>query len=365
MSLVNLYIRHSGHWERTSYVEGDQILVQLPLGEVTRDNVLREIRNQVGEECDYLLYYLTNTNDGGKVKVVLRDDADLLRLVIEQQKRATVYVINKDKNIAPDNPWTQGSRVFTSVNIDEPTWEGLHSEEERDDHDVEEDEERVEEEMIKEDGERIEEEKAEEERDVRDRADLLESLITEFSAWIRDPSRIDRIIGYRSINSESEPTHDDNVRADPDAIRNWLIPHVHLDTAEPLGLIDQDFAVPSVGQLHKGGVFKTKDDLKIAVGLHHMEARLEYQNENSDTYRVGLICKQKKKGCEFLLRAKHKGDVWIIGKYIPRHTCSVDLDENAPCQVPAMVLGAFFARRLITDGIVLKPNEMINEIRAE
>lgn len=78
---------------------GDLILVHLPISEITLDNILQEIRNQVGKKSEFLLFYLTDTSDHGKIKVVLRSDTDLLILIIEQKDKAIVYVIKKDINI--------------------------------------------------------------------------------------------------------------------------------------------------------------------------------------------------------------------------------------------------------------------------
>ncbi|KAH6831603.1 hypothetical protein C2S53_010578 [Perilla frutescens var. hirtella] len=111
---------------------------------------------------------------------------------------------------------------------------------------------------------------------------------------------------------------------------------------------ERDPAEPSEAHtdtLHKGAIFRTKDDLALAVGLYHMQNRV--------------------KECPFKLCPVVDGVVWRIYKFNDTHTCHIDMSRIAPRQVPARVIAKHFARKLVDEGVVLKPKEMMFELLRE
>ncbi|KAH6811026.1 hypothetical protein C2S51_024788 [Perilla frutescens var. frutescens] len=69
--------------------------------------------------------------------------------------------------------------------------------------------------------------------------------------------------------------------------------------------------------------------------------------------------------CPFKLCAVVDGVVWRIYKFDGTHTCHMDMSRIALRQVPAWVIAKYFARKLIDEGVVLKPKEMVSELLRE
>ncbi|KAH6811822.1 hypothetical protein C2S51_025584 [Perilla frutescens var. frutescens] len=80
--------------------------------------------------------------------------------------------------------------------------------------------------------------------------------------------------------------------------------------------------------------------------------------------RLGYVCKHGG-DCPFKCFAVADGHMWRIYKFNGTHTCHLDMGRIAPRQVPARVLGKYFARRLVDERVVLKLKEMMAELVRE
>ncbi|CAA0810217.1 Unknown protein [Striga hermonthica] len=136
----------------------------------------------------------------------------------------------------------------------------------------------------------------------------------------------------------------------------WRIPEaishnvdVHPSSEEP-SMIDRELA--------KGVVIGSKEELLVKVGLYHLKHKVEYRTPRSSNSQLKVVCKHK--SCPFLLSANAlTGGCWKISKFIHAHTCSVNLNHSAPRQLPAKIIGALFAPKLLTEGRVLKPAQIM------
>ncbi|CAA0819440.1 Unknown protein [Striga hermonthica] len=142
----------------------------------------------------------------------------------------------------------------------------------------------------------------------------------------------------------------------------WRIPEaifhnvdVHPSLEEP-SVIDCELA--------KGVVIRSKEDLLVKVGLYHLKHKVEYRPPRSSNSRLKVVCKHK--NCPFLLSANAlTGSSWKISKFIHPHTCLVNLSHSAPRQLPAKIIGALFAPKLLTEGRVLKPAEIMVDMERD
>ncbi|KAH6788984.1 hypothetical protein C2S51_003990 [Perilla frutescens var. frutescens] len=143
---------------------------------------------------------------------------------------------------------------------------------------------------------------------------------------------------------------------------NWVVPLADWDIAGPLSW--DEGPAPETDTLHQGAIFQTKDDLALAVGIYHMQNRVEYVVYRSNRSRLGYVCKHGG-DCPFKCFAVADGHMWRIYKFNGTHTCHLDMGRIAPRQVPARVLGKYFARRLVDERVVLKLKEMMAELVRE
>ncbi|KAH6770984.1 hypothetical protein C2S52_015787 [Perilla frutescens var. hirtella] len=195
-----------------------------------------------------------------------------------------------------------------------------------------------------------------EEREENDRTNLLESVFTEFCGWIRDSGRMTRLMGMTGQSTSNTSAPDTSEMN----LSNWVVPLADLDIAGSLAWVEPSAATP-IGALFLGATFRSKDDLAMAVGMYHMQNRVEYAVYRSNKKRLGYICKHGN-GCPFKLNVVVEGGIWRIYKFDNTHTCHMDMGCIAPCQVPARVIAKYFARKLINDGVVLKPRAMMAEL---
>ncbi|KAH6780923.1 hypothetical protein C2S52_012160 [Perilla frutescens var. hirtella] len=263
---------------------------------------------------EYEFSYLTSTNTGRLIRASLRDDGDLLDLLHEQTAEMVVYVISR---------YLSSSGVGPSVGTD---YRNLV----RDDY-----------------------------VPYFPQSTLMDSLMTEFAHWIRTSGNTDRLLGLTGAVPSSSAGL--GYAADRGS-SNWVVPLTDLDIAGPLSW-DERRAAPT-DTLREGAIFRTKDALALAVGIYHMQNRVEYCVYRSNRRRLGYVCKHGG-DCPFKCFAVAKGQMWRIYKFNGTHTCHLDMSRVAPRQVPARVLAKYFARKLVDERTVLKPKEMIAELVRE
>ncbi|CAA0817110.1 Unknown protein [Striga hermonthica] len=142
----------------------------------------------------------------------------------------------------------------------------------------------------------------------------------------------------------------------------WRIPEanfhkvdVHPSSEEP-SMIDHE--------LDKGVVIESEEELLVKVGLYHLKHKVEFRTPRSSNSRLKVVCRHK--NFPFLLFANAlTGGSWKISKFIHPHTCSVNLNHSAPRQLPAKIIGALFAPKLLTDGRLLKLAEIMGDMERD
>ncbi|KAH6838292.1 hypothetical protein C2S53_020466 [Perilla frutescens var. hirtella] len=295
---------------------------------------------------EYELFYLTSTNTGRRIRASLQDDGDLLDLLREQTAEMVVYVISRQLGSSGAGPSMRDDYVPYFPHAE--TYGDTGEEEGEGEKEGEEE------------GEEEEEKEEEEQEEINDRTRLVESMVTEFSEWLRSSAdRTDRLLRLAGVippSTTSVPFRSDGPSS------NWVVPLADWDIAGPVSW-DED-ATPQSDTLHQGAIFLMKDDLALAVGIYHMQNRVEYAVYRSNRSRLGYVCKHGG-DCPFKCFAVADGAMWRIYKFNGTHTCHLDMDRIAPRQVPARVLGKYFSLKLVDERVVLKPKEMMAELVRE
>ncbi|KAH6772675.1 hypothetical protein C2S52_004515 [Perilla frutescens var. hirtella] len=94
MAWQRIVVRHSGRWERSEYVDGEDQLVHLRFDNLSRDKLVEEIHDFMETSptsVSYTLSYLTRSLTWRTLKGLLKTDVDLARLVQEQDE-PVVYI---------------------------------------------------------------------------------------------------------------------------------------------------------------------------------------------------------------------------------------------------------------------------------
>ncbi|KAH6784186.1 hypothetical protein C2S52_009145 [Perilla frutescens var. hirtella] len=303
-----IIVRHSGRWERAQYVDGVEEQIIMSSDGFCFRSLIREIHELLETNptsVKYQLSWMSSTNSGRQIKTRLKDDADLLDLLHEQSSEMVVYVVQRgcsSSRVIPDTMPEDRDPVRDEQNVDDDA--GPHEGEEEEEVDEEE-------EMPSTDED-------EEENDI---STLLESLYTEFCGWIRSTGGRGRLMGMMGGEASSNTRSEDVPER---ALSNWVVPLANLDIAGPL-----DWGEPSAA--------------------------------HTDTLYKGAIFPE----CPFRLCAVVDRVVWRIYKFNSTHTCHMDMSRIAPRQVPARVIAKHFARKLVDEGVVLKPKEMMSELLRE
>ncbi|KAH6830188.1 hypothetical protein C2S53_015571 [Perilla frutescens var. hirtella] len=204
-----IIVRHSGRWERAQYVDGVEELIIMSSDDICFRTLMRKIHELLETDpisVEYQLSWMSSTNSGRQIKTRLKDDANLLDLLHEQSQEMIVYVVQRGRS---------SSRVIPDIVPEhrEPDREEVH-----------------------------------EEAEENVRTDLLESVFTEFTGWIRSTGGTGRLIGMTGGASSS------NTRAEDVSERggsNWLVPLANIDVAGPLSWDEPSAA--NTDELQKGG----------------------------------------------------------------------------------------------------------------
>ncbi|KAH6789148.1 hypothetical protein C2S51_004154 [Perilla frutescens var. frutescens] len=374
MAWRRMIVRHSGHWEKSEYKDGDEQLLYMAEEHLCRDYLLREIHEIMQTDpttADYLLFYTTSTSDGRRIKVSLKSDSDLTRLLEEQNEELVVYVIEKTTVLN-----SQRSRVLPHINVSGPSMvvdDNIRHQDPIGDNDLSHEDPIGHNNLSHEDETVSMDEDEDEDEEDNCPTELFDSLITEFSGWVREPGRVDSLLSSKIDRGVLNFSSDNAIDADAEGcaandvadmtsqseLRNWVIPMANFNNAVPLAWAEP--SVANIGALFVGAIFRRKDDLSIAVGMHHMQNRVEYSVYRSSSKRLQFVCKHGN-GCPFMLRAVARDGIWIVYKLDINHTCHMDLSRTPPLQVSTRVIAAYFARKLVNEGNVLKPKDMMLEM---
>ncbi|KAH6755411.1 hypothetical protein C2S53_013452 [Perilla frutescens var. hirtella] len=201
-----IIVRHSGRWERSEYVDGDEQLVTMSSDKLCFNSLVREVHKLLQTDPNRIeieLFYLTSTNTGRRTRASLQDDGDLLDLLHEQTTEMVVYVISRQ---------LEGFGAGPSM---------------RDDY-----------------------------------VPYFLHVYEEFSGWLRSSAdRTDRLLCLTGVIPPS--TSGVPFRANGSS-SNWVVPLADWDIADPLSW--DEGPAPQSDTLHQGAIFRMKDDLALAHG---------------------------------------------------------------------------------------------------
>ncbi|KAL5865240.1 hypothetical protein ACOSQ3_002754 [Xanthoceras sorbifolium] len=148
-----------------------------------------------------------------------------------------------------------------------------------------------------------------------------------------------------------------------DAVQSrWVIPGADQYCIEP---IRSETSNSLRGALYTGKIFQTKDHLKVALGKYAMMQKFNHRIRWSTKRRFEAGCRDI--NCKFVLRAirKENCSVWHVRKFNTVHSCSLDAYESHFRSVSAVVIGEIFAPKLNTNGRVIRPVDIISEMREQ
>lgn len=122
---------------------------------------------------------------------------------------------------------------------------------------------------------------------------------------------------------------------------------------------------PGNTSIHKGKIFKHKDQMKKELGVYAMKNHFWYRVKRSTTTRYEASCRYL--NCQWLVRAvkKRHGTYWYVIVYRDTHTCKV---KNYGCeftQVSAYIVGELYAQRFADPGCKIRANDIISEMGSQ
>ncbi|KAH6812100.1 hypothetical protein C2S51_025862 [Perilla frutescens var. frutescens] len=275
MAWQRIIVRHSGRWEKSEYVNGEDQLVHLPFDNLSRDKLVEEIHDFMKTSptsVSYTLSYLTRSLTGRTLKGLLKTDVDLACLVQEQDE-LVIYVTEKSIQQTPivkpsndDNDDLIGDDSLDNLSYDD------------DDENYE--------------------------------SEVRRNQIAEFCEWIREPGHLDEFVNILQHGGPHNFSYE-NVAPDVEApnvefphLGHWSIHMAHVDDA--LAVVQDDPFSTDIDAPAVGKTFLEKKDLVIVVGKWHMQRQVEYSVSRSSKSRLTVICKQNET-CPFKLVAAAKG----------------------------------------------------------
>ncbi|KAH6775852.1 hypothetical protein C2S52_013413 [Perilla frutescens var. hirtella] len=124
----------------------------------------------------------------------------------------------------------------------------------------------------------------------------------DFTVWIRREGGINELLSM--LVPTNQPTsYRNQVKPEAEDVRNWIIPVIPLDCTYSPVVRDLDHVIDE--PLRKGSIFYIKEDIYAAVGLWHMEHKVEFKVSHSYGSRV-KYCKHNP-SCTFELHASWRG----------------------------------------------------------
>ncbi|KAL6573347.1 hypothetical protein OROHE_001806 [Orobanche hederae] len=201
-----------------------------------------------------------------------------------------------------------------------------------------------------------------EEEEERDSALVSYGTFVEFDAWIRQEGGFRKLIST-IMKADAQGLPNGVAVEEAGDLNNWLVPVIPPDASVNLFASHLD-SVPDPDELSDEAVFTTKNDLKTAVGMWHLERGVEYCIPRSDTTRITFKCRYEKQ-CPFLLRASGTKGIWCVTKFNAVHTCVENIVNTDVRKVKARVLATRIARKIREDGIVIVPRDIMADVLAE
>ena len=92
-----MIINYGGEWRGCDYIGGDEELLLIPLGGISRAALIEEIHhilNHNQKQCDCLLFCLIELGETRKVKLRIKNDVDLSYMFATFQNPLLYVVLN-------------------------------------------------------------------------------------------------------------------------------------------------------------------------------------------------------------------------------------------------------------------------------
>ena len=117
--------------------------------------------------------------------------------------------------------------------------------------------------------------------------------------------------------------------------------------------------------IHKGKIFKHKDEMKKVLGVYATENHFWYRVTRSTTTRYEASCTDV--NCQWLVRAvkKRQATHWYIIVYRDTHTCKVRNYGLHFNEVSAYIVGELYAQKFTDPGCKIRAKDIISEMGSQ
>ncbi|XP_057768223.1 uncharacterized protein LOC130988418 [Salvia miltiorrhiza] len=363
----NVLVRYGGYWNDVLYCGGGATFAYVQTNNISISELRQNINYYLmanSLSTVYNLYYLSRSRSGRIIRSLLSTDDQLSRLC--------AFEVEPEVYVTHDGGTSQSEQEVYRPSIEIPyasTYEHppqpTSFEEPISNHmrgfdwfaDNNDDEE-----YVPSTDTDDEEDEDDEEAEERESARVDYGTFAEHIAWIRREGGIGQLM---SMIMQTNPQRlEEELGPEQTAeMSNWLVPVVPKDFSVNLfaGKLDN---IPDPDELSEGSIFESKEELKLAVGLWHLERRAEFVIPRSDLDRITFKCRYRTQ-CPFLLRATQHGDFWMVRKFGPAHTCTDNLVNIGVRKVPARVIAAYIAKKMREDGDIVKPRSIVVDLQRE
>ena len=97
--------------------------------------------------------------------------------------------------------------------------------------------------------------------------------------------------------------------------------------------------------------------------MYALKKKFEYRINRSNKTHFSASCRDK--DCKFKLSAvcDKDGSYWTVKKFEKVHSCKLDFRNNCNRQAPTKVITAKIANKLLVDGYLIRPKDVVAEMR--
>ncbi|KAL3630069.1 hypothetical protein CASFOL_023053 [Castilleja foliolosa] len=398
MGVEKVRIFRSDVWDGELYKNGSSEIINWSLRANSFDAFMKMVNEVVGVDCPLVVYrchFMTPTENGAVERCRILCEADL-RLVAETCLVPTIYVSLERKDqvaneIRSINRITYMPAPQPTSRLTAPTIRKDLSPDFADSRVLRKDADEVN--GAYDSADDNSDDDVEEDPDF-EIDDPLVDLMYECSGWKEDeyffPEDADCVGDYLAEKQQVVGDNDNTIKPGQSNVSIHSVPSIDFTRSDniqrevPVARLLQSssgyiapgapFHYPEPGslvqeydngtcELFKGAIVGSKLELELKVGFYHLNKRLEYRTPRSSKTRLEVVCRYKRRGCNFLFRAYEiPGGNWKICKFVAPHTCKIDLNVCGARQVPSKVIAAFFAPKLVLEGRLFRLIEIMFDI---
>ena len=95
-----------------------------------------------------------------------------------------------------------------------------------------------------------------------------------------------------------------------------------------------------------------------------MKSKFEYRITRSSKTRFLASCKDKTFTFKLHASLVQEDSYWMVAKFVRDHSCQLELFSNCSWQVPTKVVSTMIVDKLLTKGHVIRPVNVIGEIKS-